>query len=1220
MSKHLWKLNKLLIWGVVLIISHNLQAQGIASIQQPAGLKLNNDQQENQKSLQENQKSLVEVLSELEDIYQVSFDYDLNMLKEKKVAKIGQEKYPENLEVYLNKIFKPLNLKYKKYSDNTFLIFEAPKKIQLAPASEEDTNEKSDTRKVNLLKPLSRKAALMMQSMDQTVSGKVIDQDNSEPLPGVNVVVKNTTIGTVTDVDGNYRITVPTGYNTLVFSSVGYLSAEYEVGNQSTIDVSLTADVQSLSEVVVVGYGTQMKRDITGSIATIKSEDLSNFKAAPSLDQALQGQAAGVQVTSTSGVPGAPSRVLIRGTNSISSGTEPLWIIDGMILSGQGGGELDGFSRNANTVSQNPLATINPNDIESIEVLKDAAATAIYGSRGANGVVIVTTKSGKGAKGTTDVSLNYGVTNVLRGPQEIGFVDGPTWLSVVDESRVNRGLPLFDPNTILNDARDPNAVLSREQIANTNWFDEALRQGSFMDFNLSTSNSTEKANYYLSGNYREDEGIQVGSRIRRISTRANVDFRPSENFSVGSRINLSYTNNRRAPNGGAPGGNSNIALGGYDMANSGALPILPIFHPTLRDTEGNPILFDPLSGRNLRASLNRNNYINDLETYRAIGGLNLSYQLPFVEGLSLRSELSFDLIQSNNVEWGNTVIRENSKYAFDFSSTFRRLNYNLYASYDRNFGNLHNIGIVAGVESTEQQNRARNIEAQELFGEAPEVGAPGDVQRVSAGLGGEIYFRGFFGRLNYKLKDRYLLGFSFRRDASSVFAPEERWGNFLAASAGWILSEESFFQNIEPIEFLKVRASFGQTGNSSIDPLGTTTGYAGWGRYGDVGAGDLLTRIGNQAITWETTNSVDVGVDFELYENRISGTVAYYQQDAKDLLLQVEVPQSSGIFANNPRIWNNIGDLRNQGWEFTINTINIDRGGFTWSSSLNFTTNRNEVQKLTGGEGEELYNVNSNALVTKAGESLGFFRLAEYAGIDPEGGYELIYEMDLERFAETGERVRTGNTIPATRGNLSNHLFDFTEKTGLPTYFGGFTNNFRYKGFELSAMLAFSGGNYIYDLAERSQAYVYTGGGIIRSDIVGNTWTTNNRDADWPQLSWNQRYDVINEDGSITADERFDNQRSGQVHDKFLKKGDYLRMRTLQLAYNLPTPMMERLKLSGVRVYVSANNLFTITGYDGYDPEAVNLGGAEGRNLGQGWIGVTLPQVRSWNVGATISF
>lgn len=1062
-----------------------------------------------------------------------------------------------------------------------------------------------------------QKVSVIEEEVALNVSGRVTSLSDNTPLPGVNVLVKGTGTGTVTDVEGQYSLNVPNENDTLVFSSIGYITKEVPVNGQSTIDVALSEDVEQLQEVVVVGYGTKVKRDITGSVATVKSEELQQVPTA-SFDQALQGQATGLNVTASSGVPGAPSRVMIRGTSSISSGTEPLWVIDGMILSGQGGGELSGFSRNADGATPlNPLATLNPNDIESIEVLKDASATAIYGSRGANGVIIVTTKSGTGTGGV-DINMTYGVSDVVRGPEQIGFANGPTWLNLVDQARANRDLPPFDPNTILNDARDPNAVLTRDQLANTNWFDEVLRQGNFMDINLSTSKATENINYYLSGNYRKDEGILVGSELTRYSTRANIDFEPLNNLNLGTRINLSYTNNQRAPNGGAPGGNTNMATGGYGMANSGALPILPIYHPTRTNADGNPLLFDPLSGRNLRATLDRNNYINDVETYRALGGIFADYKIPFLEGLSLRTEFSFDLIHSSNIQWGNTVIREGSPYAFDNASTFNRLNYNVYATYNRTIADIHSFNIVAGAESTEQQTRRRNIEAQELFGAFPEVGSPGDVMRVSNGLGNEVYFRGMFGRLDYKLLDKYLVGFSFRRDGSSVFAPENRWGNFIAASAGWILSEEGFMQGASNIDLLKLRGSFGQTGNSAIDPLATETGYSSWGRYGDVGAGDLLSRIGNQAITWETTNAIDAGVDYELYNRRVSGSVGYYRQDASDLLLQVEVPQSSGIFANSPRIWNNIGDMRNQGFEFEINSVNIDNNKFRWSTSFNFTTNKNKVLKLTGEENEEIYNVRGNALVTRPGDPIGFFRLADYAGIHPEGGYELIYEMDLDHFDATGERIRTGNTIPATRSNLENHLFDYTDKTGLPTYFGGLTNSFSYNGLELSVQLSFQGGNYIYDLAERESSYA--GIGQIRSDIVGNTWTTENKNAEWPQLTWDSRYDVINEDGSITENERFDNNRAGQVHDKFLKKGDFVRLRTLQLGYNLPTATLERLNMRRARIFVSATNLFTLTGYDGYDPEVVQLeGGAQTRNLNQGWVGIQLPQLRSFNFGINFS-
>lgn len=1051
-----------------------------------------------------------------------------------------------------------------------------------------------------------------------TVSGTVTGPDGMA-LIGVNIIEKDEpTNGTVTDLDGNFELEVASENSVLVFSYTGYKEQEVAVNGRSRIELTMEEGSLLLDEVVVVGYGTQVKRDITGAVSTIKAKDLQSFNAT-SLDQQMQGLATGVQVTSTAGVPGAPVRVMVRGTNSLFSGTEPLWIIDGMILSGQGGGELNGFSRNAGgAVAFNPLATLNPADIESIEVLKDAAATAVYGSRGANGVIIVTTKSGKQGRGTLDLSVNYGVTDVVRGPEEIGYVDGPTWLSLADESLANRGFPEFDPNSALNNSRDPNAVLTRSQLANVNYFDEVLRQGNVMDVNLSASRGMEKLSYYLSLNYREDESILVGDHQERYALRANVDFDPVRNLTVGTRLNLSYVDRERAPNGGGPGGNANIARGGYDATVSGlALPIFPLYHPTETDSEGNPILFDPLSGRNVLATLNRANYINDVETFRGLAGIQVEYRIPFVKGLSIRSELGADIIQTNNVEWGNTVIREESKYGFDFSSTFQRINYNLFAKYNRSFGELHNINLVFGTESTEQGTRSRNVEAQQLFGNAQELGAPGDVQRVSMGFGGERYFRGYFGRLNYKFNNRYLLGVSYRYDGSSVFTEDLRWGNFLALSAGWVISEENFMQGMDAINFLKLRGSFGQTGNSSISPTATETTYTGWGRYGDVGAGDLLTGIGNQSVTWETTDAMDVGVDFELLEGRISGSVGYYQQDVRDMLFQVPIPVSAGIFNSSPRIWDNVGDMRNQGWEFEVSSVNVDTRDFQWRMSFNLTTNQNEITRLTG-ESDEIYNVRSNPLVSKVGERIGFFRLAKYGGIHPEGGYEMIYEMDLEHFAATGERRETGNLIPATRSNLQRHLFDYTDKSGLPTFFGGFNNTFSFKGFDVGALISFSGGNYIYDTHERGTSYVL--GGMVRQSVVGNYWTPNNKDADLPALSWNRRYDIINEDGSISENQRFDNQRSGQVHDKFLHKGDFIRMRSLSIGYTLPQTVAQRLSMQNIRVAFIANNLFTITGYEGFDPEVVNLGGAASRNLGQGWVGVTLPQVKTFNFNVSLSF
>lgn len=1050
------------------------------------------------------------------------------------------------------------------------------------------------------------------------VSGTVTAA-GGEALIGVTVMEKgNPRNGTITNVDGDFSLEVAAADATLLLSYTGFGSRQVAVNGRSRIDVTLEESASVLDQVVVVGYGTQLKRNLTGAVSTIEGDKLTGFNT-PSLDQQLQGLATGVQVSTANGSPGAPTRILVRGTNSIFSGTEPLWIIDGMILSNQGGGELGGPGRNANSATPlNPIALINPNDIESVEVLKDAAATAVYGSRGANGVIIVTTKTGKKGQGGINVSASYGITEPTRDPRDLGFVDGPTWLTLADRARAFRDLSPYELSG--DTGRDPNARLERSQYANTNtdWFDLIIRDGSFTDINVSTSRGADRINYYLSGNYRRDEGIITNDLMTRYGMRANVDFEPIDNLSIGTNLNFSYVDRERPPNGGSPGGNTNFASPGYNAIMNNIIPILPIFHPTATDSDGNPLLFDPLSGRNPVASLNRANFINDVETYRFIGGVDFEYRLPFVEGLAIRSELGMDYFNATTIEWANKVIREDSRYGFDASNSSRRYNYNLYATFNRTFG-AHNFSVTGGTESTTQNRRYTNIEAQGLFGPTQEINTPGEITRASAGLGGEVYFRGYFGRMNYQYNERYLLGFSYRYDGSSIFNDEFRWGTFTALSAGWIISEENFLADNPVITFLKLRGSFGQTGNSAISPQATSTTYANWGRYGEVGAGDLLATIGNSDVTWETTDALDAGVDFEVLEGRVSGTVGYYRQDIRDMLFQVPIPVSSGIWSNSPIIWQNIGDMENQGWEFSLNSVNVNTPAFQWRSSFNLTTNRNLVTRLATPD-SEISNGGGNGLVVREGSPLGFFRLARYAGVDPNVGYLLIEEMDQDLFNETGARVATGNIIPATRNNLRDNLFDNEDKTGLPTYFGGFSNTFTYRGFSLSALFSFSGGNYIYNNFARGGSF-FTGEGTFLAENIDKVWTPQNTDAELPALNWNLRYDVVDDNGEIVdggENTRFDNPGGGRVDDYWLEKGDYLRLRTLSIGYTLPTALTRKFGTKGISIVLAANNLLTFTNYSGLDPEIVEFGGS--RNFSQGWAGTDLPQLRTFSFRINASF
>lgn len=1085
----------------------------------------------------------------------------------------------------------------------------------------------------------------------RNITGKVTSYEDEEGLPGVNVLEKGTNNGTVTNVQGTYSLEVNEGA-TLVFSSVGYTSEEVEIGNRSVIDLTMTQDIQQLQELVVVGYGTNKARDLTGSVESIKPEDIASVNV-PNFDAALQGRAAGVQVTSAAGTPGAVNRVMIRGTNSISQSTEPLWVIDGMIVGSSIDNIADGQG-GANGIS--PLSLINPNDIQSIEVLKDAAATAIYGNRGSNGVIIVTTKSGKsGAKAMNNISISTGITDLTRHPDEIGFAGTQEWFNMVETARTNSSLTPteFDPTALNAVGAQPgsSATLSRSQALATeiDWLDQILQTGSFVDVNASTSKGFgENGSYYVSGNYRNDQGVMKFTDMERFVGRTNVNFEIFDGLRSEVRFNIAYINsNRRMTDGnGEPCCNNNIARGGFAQAASETYSWLPIYDPNV---SGEQEYFDPLSGNNHVASLDPENFRDNNRQFRILSGLALEYAIPGIEDLSVRGEFSMDIQQSHNVLWANTVIREESAYAFDDDRNQRNLLYNLYASYNKNFG-IHDINVVLGMESQEETGRRTFLEGQGLNGTAQEIGGPSQPLRIGSFWGGEIYRRGYFGRINYKLRDRYLLSASFRRDGTSVFTEENRWASFPALSAGWIMSEETFLQGIPAISFLKIRASYGQTGNAQT-PVGITMdGYAGWGRYGSradgVGAGDLLSNIGVPEVTWETTVGTDVGLEFGLFDDRISGNVSYYQQNVQDLLVQVPIPQSSGGFRAQS-IWANVGDLNNSGVEFSLNAVAVSTNNFRWSINGNITTNRNRIDQLhpildNGGDG-----INDGYGVTRTGGRLGAFFVPDYAGVHPEYGYEMIYQADRDRFLtdENGNQVlnadgtpalnpnylqryvdpTTGENvmIPATRNNLRDHRIIQKDKTGLPTYFGGIENRFEVSNFDFSFLFTFSGGNYIYDLYEENTIRVGSGGTLLRSDMITNNWQNPGDNALYPRLVWNQRYDVYDENGDLaSSNERFDGGGSARPNGRFLYKGDFVRLRTVSLGYNLPDNLTQRLNIGKTRIFIAANNLLTLTpDFEGLDPEGVNLNGsAQARNLSQGVLGVQLPTLKTYFVGLNLSF
>ena len=948
--------------------------------------------------------------------------------------------------------------------------------------------------------------------------------------------------------------------------------------------MTMTEETIGIEEVVAVGYGTQKKRELIGSISTIGSDRFAKGSGSSNFADLIQGQAAGVSVQSTSGVPGAESNILVRGLSSINASVNPLWIIDGIpIISNSG-------LNNAGTTDQSPMSLINPNDIESLEILKDAAATSIYGSRGSNGVILVTTKSGKSGKTSVNVDYSTGISDLPF--HKVKYLNTTEWFDIMDEAAIANGHSSgFQMSDHYSKVPFSDVQLTRAQAEkiNTNWYDEIMRQGAFQNLNLSVIGGNDKSSYYLSGNYRDDKSVMKGNDLQRYTLRSNVDLKPLENLAVGVKMSLAISKNNRIKNSpyGDSGGNTSGTSGGFDFLNTNAIPWYPVYNPN------NPAeYYNAHTGMNPAASIDPANTLDVVDMYRFLGGVYAEYSIPFVKGLKIRSEASLDFLQSNMNFWVSAAVRESGSYASDQSLTQRNLNYNVYATYKRNFG-LHNVSVVGGMEAQRSSGWNRLMSGQDLVGIYRELGTPNQKIFMSSGMGGENYLLAYFGRANYSYKDKYLAGVSLRSDGSSTFTSERRWGTFAAFSAGWIISDESFMDWIGKTNFLKIRGSFGQTGNQNIPSNLNVTGYNGNNPFASADLfslnGTSVSTIGVTNLTWETTNNADIGLDFGFLNNKINGSIAYYNKLVKGLLLQAPIPLSVGLAGGNS-IWQNIGNLLNRGYEFNISSVNISNHDFSWKTNFNVTFNHNTVKKLlpeldNGGRG--MISGDEGQFITKTGYGIREFLLAEDAGVDPQTGFRMIYAMDKDHYNTTGETRRllaadgSDTKLVADNANIASNMFHIKGKSAAPTYFGGLSNAFEYKGFDLNVLVIFSGGNYILDWVRRRNiqpSYV----GMIDKDVLGNYWKKPGDIAKYPRLDY---YGVITlPDGTTRSG--FD---SRTRLDTWAFKGDFVKLKTITIGYKFPKSVCDKLKLQSLRVFGSVDNLYTRTKYPGWDPEGLQF-------------------------------
>ena len=996
-----------------------------------------------------------------------------------------------------------------------------------------------------------------------TVTGTVTGE--SGPIPGVNVLVQGTTDGAQTDFNGNYILENVPEDAVLVFSYIGFETQEVPVNGRETIDVNLQVDSESLEEVVVIGYGTQKKSDLTGAVSSVSSEELAERPAA-SLNQLIAGKMPGVNVTSGSGRPGGRSEVRIRGNTSISIANTPLYVIDGVILS------VDNFPNGSN-----PIDYINPNSIESVEVLKDASATAIYGARGANGVILVTTKRGTTSGAT---HLNYsGDFSLGTLPEKLELLNSEEFLRVEEIAYANA--EKFDPagwaagrytdprlkrtDPLLFDAEG-------NPLYDTDWQDEAIRTAFTQNHQLSLTGGNKEGSYGLFVGFRDEEGLIVESWLKRFSSRFTLDTDVRPWLRVGGSLSYNDQNEKQVDQLG--GGGITTMRQVFE-----ALPIIPVRYSD--GSWGSNLDYPGMEGgANPVAVANDRRYF--LKTQTVLG--NVYSNISFNKNLELRTTLGVNIINQRNDYYGGRdllYIGAPDGVASVTNTRFNSWQFENYLTYTKDFENEHSLTAMLGLSwqhidrfgaTASTRGFADDFYGFNNLGAGSNPQAPSS-NRTAYGL------NSYFGRINYDYKSKYLLTLTGRADGSSKFGPENQFAFFPSAALGWRVSEEDFLNNNETISNLKLRASYGATGNSEIPAYrflaGLQSGTVVFN--GERAAYTAPQRIANPDLKWERTEQVDVGLELGLFRNRIALEVDVYRKLTSDMLLNAPVPSSSG-FTN---VFRNVGSMENKGIEINLNTFNISGENFGWNSNFNISINKNEVLALS--EGSDIF---LGSTLVRVGEPVGtFFGLIDEGtwNID-EADEAAIYDRlpgDI-KYRDLNDDGAINSDDRAIIGK------------GIPDGFGAFTNTFRYGNLELMVDLQFQYGNSIMYRDEHSAEDRQTIANSFRT--VLNAWTPENQDTDIAQIRpIAAGYDTNNDSGK-------------------LKDGSFLRGRNLMLSYSFEPESVQHLHLNGVRLYASVQNFFLVTKFPGYDPESSNGGGA----FDQGYSLYDYPRPRTFTVGLNV--
>ncbi len=1019
----------------------------------------------------------------------------------------------------------------------------------------------------NIFTPLLVVAALPVLAQTQVVNGRVTGTDGS-PVPGATIVERGTTNGVTSNADGGFTLSVQPSA-ALIISSVGFAAQTIPVSGRSRFDVVLQNSTTDLAEAVVVGYGTQTKADLTGSVAQLSSKEVGN-QPVQSFEQSIQGKAAGVFIENSSGKLGQGIRVRVRGVSSISGSSQPLYVVDGVPI------VSDNLS--STSAASNPIADINPNDIESISVLKDASASAIYGSRATNGVVLITTKRGKAGETRFNVGVQGGYSEATHKRE---FLNSQEYVTLITESLLNAGrTPAANATRLTGYAAGATDPLTYD----TNWQDQVLQRAGFQQYDINASGGTEKTRIYFSGQYSKQKGIIVSNQYERIAARFNVDHQATDRLSFGLNLTPTRSVNNRVPNDNAFSTPMQIVA---------LPPITPSIDPRTGLTSG---ALDPTTGQpnatfplyyNPLLSIQGGSYVTT--TYRLLG--NLYAQLKLTKGLIFRSELGTDLLNQDEESYQGRITARNSGptngSAFSANQTAAKLVVNNFFSYKNTFAEKHSLELTLGTSYETNRLNGTNVSGTQFASDAYRT--IDNASQITAGSSftTSSSLVSYFARAAYAFEGKYLIGGSARIDGSSRFGVDRRYGIFPAGSVGWLISEEDFLKGNTTLSLLKLRASIGKTGNQNFGNFASRTLFTGVGS-GYVGTpGQRPSQLGNNALNWESTVQYDAGLEYGFFNNRITGEVDIYRKNTTGLLLSLPVPGTSGFST----YFTNVGSMRNQGVELSLTTRNFV-GDFTWTTSVNAAINQNMVLDLAGPD-----ILGSSLNRARAGQPLGEFIGPEYAGVDPANGNALYY-LNTPKSDGSLDRGTTTNINLATSVPVGNPN---------PSWTGGFTSTMTYKGFDLTATLVGVFGSQIYD-----------GGAQYYSVGFNNGADNQTRD----QLNrWQKPGDITNVPKAVYL-----GGNGIGASSRFVQNGDYGRLRSVVLGYNLPSSLAKRGFLQSARVFVQGYNLATFTKYTGWDPEVstdyVNGGGVSQTqaNINQGITFYTAPQARTYTVGINLGF